>query len=362
MSVPIDVKAGSILFLPEKDPHRPYSHVVASDSGLIEDGQYNHPVLIFAVNRDKTRVLALIVHRTPPNAPLLSSSPPPHFQFPYTNPSQLPTAAGRPISTKFRDSEPPRSNDHILRLRRQYLPIYPAPHPDLDISLHLANNLFLKRNSYINIGTSLMIETRLLRSMWEGPRRLKKSSFKELQKHVPFTIPDGFSVATPSVPPVSNEAARTRYQTRLYGAINERSVAPSPVNVPSTPLQTGLTTGDIRRLYGPQGHQSTTPGPVNAPSTPLQTGLTTGDMRRLYGTQGHQSTVVRPAYVAPAPVRHYDTPAAVYRAPVPSYEAAEEEGRDPSPRPRFSKSDLWGLVWVVGIVGLLTVAKVKGWA
>ena len=174
-----------------------------------------------------------------------------------------------------------------------------------------------------------MIETRLLRSMWEGPRRLKKSSFKELQKHVPFTIPDGFSVATPSVPPVSNEAARTRYQTRLYGAINERSVAPSPVNVPSTPLQTGLTTGDIRRLYGPQGHQS---------------------------------TVVRPAYVAPAPVRHYDTPAAVYRAPVPSYEAAEEEGRDPSPRPRFSKSDLWGLVWVVGIVGLLTVAKVKGWA
>ena len=72
MSVPIDVKAGSILFLPKKDTRPLYSQVIASDAEAIEDGQYNHPVLIFAVNSDKTRVLALIVHQ-PSDAPSLSS-------------------------------------------------------------------------------------------------------------------------------------------------------------------------------------------------------------------------------------------------------------------------------------------------
>lgn len=59
--MPTDISPGSILFLPRKDPHRPYSQVLASDPEAIEDGHYNHPVLIFAVSRDKTRVLALIV-------------------------------------------------------------------------------------------------------------------------------------------------------------------------------------------------------------------------------------------------------------------------------------------------------------
>ena len=59
--MPPDVNPGSILFLPRKDPHRSYSQVLASDAEGIDDGHYNHPVLIFAVNSDKTRVLALIV-------------------------------------------------------------------------------------------------------------------------------------------------------------------------------------------------------------------------------------------------------------------------------------------------------------
>ena len=65
MSVPTDVKAGSILFLPPNS-RRLYSDVVASNTEAIRDGLYNHPVLIFAVNRDKTRVLALIVYQPSP--------------------------------------------------------------------------------------------------------------------------------------------------------------------------------------------------------------------------------------------------------------------------------------------------------
>ncbi|KAG7008212.1 hypothetical protein G7Y79_00006g018320 [Physcia stellaris] len=267
MSMPTDVKAGSILFLPPNS-RRLYSDVVASDTETIADGLYNHPVLIFAVSRDRTRVLALI----------------------------LTTFGDTPIATRFPDPDPPRSNAYVQRIRSVHLPIYPASHPDVDTPLYLANNLFLKRNSYIKIEKPVILETRLLQQLHVGPRRLRTHSFKELQKRVQFTIPEGFSVANTTVSPVINPV-RTQYPARLY----ERSVAADLIRDSALLLQNGVVQAETRmpyhgRMYGTVSHHSVTRGPV-----------------------------VGPSYVPPVP--YNTTAAAVYRAP--GHQAEEQGGRDP---------------------------------
>ncbi|KAL8792014.1 MAG: hypothetical protein Q9195_005355 [Heterodermia aff. obscurata] len=318
MSAPTDVKAGSILFLPRKVQVRLYSDVLASDSEAIEEGQYNHPVLIFAVSRDKTRVLALI----------------------------LTTFGNTPISTKFPDRDSSRSNAHILRIRRLYLPIHPAEHPDPLITLRLADNLTLNRNSYVRIETPVIIETRLLRHLYVGPRRLKKGSFKELQTQVQFQIPDGFSTTTRVVSPISNDLPSIPYPNRLYDVVNERPAVHTPVDPSSYAavlLQHGITPVETR----PQHHNRPYRTPNYQPTTP--------------------TPVVQAAYIPP--VLHNTAPVAAYRAPV--YEVEDEErerdallGRRDPPSGTEAFLGLIGLLIFLGVLGLggYGIFRVVKWA
>lgn len=181
----------------------------------------------------------------------------------------------------------------------------------------------------------MILETRLLRSLYVGPRRLKTRSFKELQSQVQFQIPDGFSITAPVVSPVA-DVARTQYLNRLYSAINER-----PTQRPSytdTLPQHGITTSDILRQYHERlRYQSTT-----------------------------QSSVVRTPYTPP--ITHDPAPAAVYRTRVSEAEEGGEGETDTLLRSRAPHGiDLFitfiGLIVFVGLLGFLVfgVVRLVGW-
>lgn len=181
-----------------------------------------------------------------------------------------------------------------------------------------------------------MLETRLLRSLYEGPRRLKKGSFKELQRQVQFKIPDGYSVAAA---PRANDVARTEYH-RFYGAVNQLSSPPvDPTSYAAVLLQNSVSVArEETRMQYPGG---------------------------LYGTPGYQpaaqSPVVRAAYVPP--VLHGDVTAAAYQAQS-VYEAEEarageeeEGGRDPliGARDPDAAGQCCGLIWVVVVVTVVVI-------
>ena len=204
-----------------------------------------------------------------------------------TNPPQLTTFGDTPIATRFPDPDPPRSNAYVQRIRSVHLPIYPASHPDVDTPLYLANNLLLKRNSYIKIEKPVILETRLLQQLHVGPRRLRTHSFKELRKQVQFAVPEGFSVTNATVSPVINPV-RTQYPARLY----ERAVAANLSSDSALLLQNGVAQAETRpyhgRMYGTISHHSVTRSPVVGPSyvPPIPYNTTT---TAVYQASGHDA-------------------------------------------------------------------------
>ena len=87
----------------------------------------------------------------------------------------------------------------MQRRRCLHVPIHPASHPDLDIRLHLAKGCHLPKNSYVKIEALVTLPSSFLRSLYEGPCRLKESSLKKLQEHVHLPIPDGFLIRPDAV-------------------------------------------------------------------------------------------------------------------------------------------------------------------
>ena len=60
MPTTASLQVGNILFLPRKDLLQHINNPIP-ETELIDDGRYNHPILIFAVKGDKKHVLAFIV-------------------------------------------------------------------------------------------------------------------------------------------------------------------------------------------------------------------------------------------------------------------------------------------------------------
>ncbi|KAF1915523.1 hypothetical protein BDU57DRAFT_450835 [Ampelomyces quisqualis] len=141
---------GAILWLPPKTSI-PSEHHPPAD--LVEEGCFNHPVLVLSVNAAETAVIVLII-------------------------------------TSFGGTDLSIRHAHDTKARALHLPIYPSnAHPDNGMRLYLAGDQRLSKNSYIKIKPCRTIPTALLRPCKHGNFRLKTKSLQKLIKHMEFTDP-----------------------------------------------------------------------------------------------------------------------------------------------------------------------------
>jgi hypothetical protein len=158
---------GTILWLPPKS-NIPSEHLSAAD--LVDEGCFNHPVLVLSVNAAETSAIVLIVR--------VSSVP--HL-VPCLTLLQITSFSGTDLSVR---------HAHDTKARALHLPIFPSnAHPDNGMRLYLADDQRLSKNSYIKIKPCRTVSTALLRPCKHGKFRLQTKSLKKLIKHMGFTDP-----------------------------------------------------------------------------------------------------------------------------------------------------------------------------
>lgn len=157
---------GAIFWLPPK-ANIPNEHLPGAD--LIEEGCFNHPVLVLSVNAAETMAVVLVVSASSALSFVCLICP------------QITSFGGTDLSVRHaRDT----------RARADHLPIHPSnAHPDNGMCLYLADDKLLSKNSYVKIKPYRTISTALLRPCKHGKFRLKPKSLLKLIKHMEFTDP-----------------------------------------------------------------------------------------------------------------------------------------------------------------------------
>ncbi|KAF2794703.1 hypothetical protein K505DRAFT_303510, partial [Melanomma pulvis-pyrius CBS 109.77] len=150
----LNFSAGAIFWLPAKNEIA-NKHLDAAET--IEDGCFNHPVLILAVMPNRKEVTILV----------------------------MTSFGGKDLLEKH-----PRS-PHI---RSHHLPIYPSKvHPDNGSQLFLVNDTKLDRNSYINTEVQRTIRTVLLKPTRHSACKLRADSYDFLIRYIGFSPPPELS-------------------------------------------------------------------------------------------------------------------------------------------------------------------------
>lgn len=168
---------GSILWLPPKSEVSGTNHYATN---VMDDGCFNHPVLVLAANTARTEVIVLVIT----------------------------SFGGKDLKEKY-----PRK----FRIRSEYIPIDPTgPHPDNDSILYLKGLSRLDRNSYVNTRCRGPIKAVLLQPLRHSKRCvLRADSLQELIEKINFTspwkatIPKVLHTQTPSPPGYHVPAAQS---------------------------------------------------------------------------------------------------------------------------------------------------------
>ncbi|OAL02754.1 hypothetical protein IQ06DRAFT_303404 [Phaeosphaeriaceae sp. SRC1lsM3a] len=150
---------GTIAWLPPRQNIQP-EHSLGAEA--LDDGCFNHPVLILAADNARNEAVVLII-------------------------------------TSFGGKDLEERHPKSTRVRSQYLPIYPSKeHPENGMRLFLADNERLFKNSYVAIKPCRTIKTTLLRRWRNGKYKLRDDSLRELVEHIDFESPWPKTIQTPS--------------------------------------------------------------------------------------------------------------------------------------------------------------------
>ncbi|KAF2123999.1 hypothetical protein P153DRAFT_351626 [Dothidotthia symphoricarpi CBS 119687] len=157
---------GSILWLPPKDEIPIEYHATANS---IDDGCFNHPVVVLSVNRARTEVVVLIM-------------------------------------TSFGGKDLQERHPRNTQTRSMYIPVHPSKaHPDNDSLLFLRGDGRLPRNSYVTLNPQRTIHGGILKPLRRSTCTLTTDSYKQLIKRVGFQPPPFHNrppVAQPSQTPL----------------------------------------------------------------------------------------------------------------------------------------------------------------
>ncbi|KAH7386706.1 hypothetical protein DE146DRAFT_179389 [Phaeosphaeria sp. MPI-PUGE-AT-0046c] len=141
---------GSILWLPPREDIL-YEYALATDA--LDEGCFNHPVLVLAADYTHNEAVILII-------------------------------------TSFGGKDLQERHPKSTRIRSQYLPIYPSKeHPESGMRLFLADNERLSKESYVTIKPCRTVKATYLRRWRSGRFKLRDESLRELVKHINFVSP-----------------------------------------------------------------------------------------------------------------------------------------------------------------------------